>query len=314
MTATNPSSNHQGFAATGGETLSSLVGLAQVLNRGDADDPATVKACCATAYGLDLVGLFLGESYHPGGVELTRHLADTMGLHAGQRVLDVAAGIGTTAVLLADEYDVEVVGVDLGDSQVAKARARTRRHGGLGGRARFQVADAEQLPLDDASVDAVVCECAFCTFPSKDRAAAELARVLRPGGRLGITDVWLDPEQLDADLRGLAGRVACLADARPVAETTATLERAGLTVTHVERHDGALVDTIEQVETRLRALRLADLPLLRGLDLRRGIDLARRAVAIVERGHAGYMLLVATRPATETETTPAAGVDAPGSG
>jgi SAM-dependent methyltransferase len=291
------------MSATGAtDTLGSVLRVAQGLQGAAAEDPAAVKACCAAAYGLDLVTLFLGESYHPGGVELTRHLADTMGLRAGERIVDVAAGTGTTALTLADEHGVDVVGVDLGQAQVAKARDRARQRGPVG-RTAVVVGDAERLPLEDASVDAVVCECSLCTFPDKGTATAEVARVLRPGGRLGLTDVWLDPDRLDPDLRGLAGRIACLADARPIAETTALLEQAGLTVTSVERHDGALLDMIDRVETRLRALRLADLPLLRGFDLRRGIDLARRAADTVRRGDAGYMLAVATRDATIVQTS-----------
>lgn len=274
-----------------------LAGLAQVidgLRAGDAD-AESVKACCAAAYGVDLVGLFLGESYHPGGPALTRRLADLITLHSAQRVLDVASGIGTTALLLAAERDVEVVGVDLGASQVAKATARAGA-AGLGKRVRFQAGDAERLPFDDGDFDAAVCECAFCTFPDKATAAGELARVVRPGGRIGISDVWLDPGRLDPDLAGLAGRVACLADARPIGELCALLEHAGLHVDAVERHDDALLATIEQVETRLRALRLVDLPILRPFNLRRGVELARRAADVVRRGDAGYVLVVATRP------------------
>jgi arsenite methyltransferase len=102
--------------------------------------------------------------------------------------------------------------------------------------------------------------------------------------------------RLDADLHGPAGRVACLADARPIDEVCAIVERAGLAVTRVERHDGALVDTIERVATRLRDLRLVDLSLLRHVDLARGIDPAGRAADAVHRGDAGYMLLTATTP------------------
>jgi hypothetical protein len=281
-------------------TLPSLLGLAQRFDGVSADDPAVVKACCAAAYGLDLVALFLGESYHPGGAALTRRLADAMELTTTSgRLLDVAAGVGTTALLLANERGLEVIGIDLGRAQVARARARARQLG-LDGRVTFEVADAERLPLADGSVDAVVCECALCTFPGKDKAAAELARVLRPGGRLGISDVWLDPQRLDPELRGLAGRVACLADAHPIAEVMSTLEGAGLAVGHVERHDDALLETIEHVEARLRALRIADLPPLRGVDLRRGIDLARSAADAVGRGEAGYVLLVAGRPSAPT--------------
>jgi hypothetical protein len=275
--------------------LASLTRLVDDLRDIDPTDPDTVKACCATAYGFDLVTLFLGDSYHPGGVALTRRLADTLDLQPGQRVLDVAAGIGTSALLFAAEHGVDVVGIDLGDTQVARARARATR-AGLDGQVRFEVGDAERLPVDDASFDVVACECAFCTFPDKDTAAAELARVLRPGGRLGITDVWLDPAQLDPELQGLAGRVACLADARPITEVRAIVERAGLVVTHVERHDQALLDTIDRVTTRLRALRLVDLAILRRFNLARGIELARRAADAVERGDAGYLLLTATKP------------------
>ena len=272
-------------------SITELVGAFQA---GSTGDPDAVKSCCAAVYGVDLVALFLGESYHPGGAELSRRLADALSLHAGEQVLDVAAGIGTTALLLAAERHVDVFGIDLGASQVARARDRADA-AALGVRARFEVGDAERLPVNDGAFDAVVCECAFCTFPDKATAAAELARVLGPGGRVGITDVWVDPDRLDPELAGLAGRVACLADARPIDETRATLEAAGLLVGHVERHDQALLATIEQVETRLRALRLLDLPILRAFNLRRGIELTRRVADVVTRGDAGYMLLVATK-------------------
>ncbi len=276
-------------------SLTRMVDELRDLRQTDPSDPEAIKACCATAYGFDLVALVLGDSYHPGGPALTRRLADTLGLQPGEQVLDVASGIGTTALMLAADPGVEVVGVDLGEHQIARARARAI-DAGLSARARFEIGDAERLPVDDATFDAIVCECAFCTFPDKDTAAAELARALRSGGRLGITDVWLDPSRLDPDLRGLAGRVACLADARPIDELVALLERAGLVVTHVERHDQALLDTIDRISTRLRGARLADLPILRSFNLRRGIELARQAADAVERGEAGYVLLTATKP------------------
>ncbi len=87
-----------------------------------------------------------------------------------------------------------------------------------------------------------------------------------------------------------------LADARPIGEMRAILETAGFVVDDVERHDDALARTIEQVAVRLRALRLVDLPLLRPFNLRRGIDLARRAGEVVARGDAGYALIRATKP------------------
>ena len=197
-------------------------------------------------------------------------------------------------MLVAAEYDVDALGVDLGDVQVAKATARAAT-AGVANRVRFRTGDAEQLPLPDASFDAAISECAFCTFPDKPTAVAEIARVLRPGGRLGLTDVWVNPDALDPDLASLAGRIACIADARPIDDTLALLEVAGLRAELVERHDDALAATVDVVRNRLRALRLLDLPVLRSFNLRRGVDIARRVQDVIERGDAGYFLLVATK-------------------
>src|SRR6266542_5343114 len=246
-----------------------------------------LKLCCASAYQRDAVALILGESYHPGGLDLTRRLARALRLRPGARVLDVASGPGTTAFLLGSEFGVEVDGVDLGDLTVAKAIA-TAASEGLGVQVRFHVGDAERIPLPDASVDAVVCECAFCTFPDKKTAASEMARVLEPGGRVGITDVTLDPARLDAELRTLAGWVACLADARPVAEYVELLAGAGLTVTKTEPHDDALARMIEQIDARLVAFRMAKVPALENIDFDMARERAALAARAVREGIAGY--------------------------
>ncbi|MBA2768181.1 MAG: methyltransferase domain-containing protein, partial [Sporichthyaceae bacterium] len=169
--------------------------------------PAEAKACCAAAYSTDLVAVVLGESYHPGGRALTRRLAGLTGLRAGQRVLDVATGPGATAVLLAQEFGVTVDGVDLAAAALERATAVVQT-AGLGERVCFHLGDAERLPFEDAVFDAIICECAFCTFPDKQTAAAELARVLRPGGRVGLSDVSLSPGGLPPELAGIAGWVA----------------------------------------------------------------------------------------------------------
>jgi hypothetical protein len=172
-------------------------------------------------------------------------------------------------------------------------RARTAAaERGLDGRARFRTGDAERLPFDDAIFDAVVCECAFCTFPDKATAAAEFARVLRPGGRVGITDVTLDPARLDPELATLAGAIACIADARPATEYAALLAGAGLSVAVSESHDEALAGMIEMIEARLRALSIlgssGD-----GLDLDAILRYTAAAAHSVADGVTGYHLLVA---------------------
>lgn len=258
--------------------------------------PDEAKACCAASYGNDAVALVLGESYHPGGLALTRRLADRLALRSGQSVVDVASGPGATARLLAADYDVDVDGIDLGETTVAAAREAVAE-AGPGERVRFHIGDAERIPLPDAAFDALVCECAFCTFPDKATAAAEFARVLRPGGRVGITDVTISDAGLPEGLRTLAAWVACIADARPVAEYSRILRDAGLTVTHTEQHDDAIGRMVEQIDARVRMLRmtagtrLADA----GVDVDAVLRYCALANQAIKDGLIGYALLIAEK-------------------
>ena len=262
-----------------------------------SNTPAEIKACCAATYGNDAVALLLGESYHPGGPSLTRRMAERLRLRSGQRVVDVAAGPGASARLLATDYDVIVDGVDLGQASVDRARQLTC-DAGLTAKARFHLGDAERLPLSGTEFDAVICECAFCTFPDKHAAAAEIARVLRPGGRVGITDVVLAEDGLPGDLTTLAAWVACIADARPLDEYSEILRQAGLHTIHTEHHDHALTRMIDEIDARIRLLRMTAPARLTeaGVDVEavlRYTTLARKAV---EDGQIGYALLVAEKP------------------
>jgi arsenite methyltransferase len=239
---------------------------------------ATIKACCAAAYGSDAVAVLLGETHRPGGLALTRRLARRLGLRPGDRVADIASGTGATARLLAGDYGVRVDAVDLRPSTVDCPGVHVH------------VGDAEQIPLPDSAFDAVVCECAFCTFPDKPAAAAELARLLRPGGQLGLTDVTVTHHGLPAELTGPQAWVACIADARPARAYEQLLRDAGLRITHTERHDQALVPMIDQIEARLALLAGARVD----VDVvRRYTRLARHAV---DDGLIGYVLLTAERP------------------
>jgi ubiquinone/menaquinone biosynthesis C-methylase UbiE len=211
--------------------------------------------------------------------------------------VDVASGSGATARLLAAEYAVTVDGVELGEPAVGRARSAADEEG-LSRSVRFHRGDAERLPLPDAIADAVVCECALCMFPDKAAAAAEFARVLRPGGRAGVTDVTVE-DGLPEELRTLAAWVACIADARPVGQYADILTQAGLVIVSIEEHDGAIARMIEQIEARLTVLRMSAAGQLAaaGVDVdavMRYTALARQAVA---GGLIGYCLLVAEKPA-----------------
>jgi ubiquinone/menaquinone biosynthesis C-methylase UbiE len=105
---------------------------------------------------------------------------------AGARVLDVATGPGWVAAH-AGERGASVVGIDVAEAMIARAR---NAHPGLA----FRRADAHELPFEDASFDAVVGNLAVMHLSRPERALAEFARVLRPGGRLALT-AWAHPSQ-----------------------------------------------------------------------------------------------------------------------
>jgi SAM-dependent methyltransferase len=261
-------------------------------------DSAAVKSCCAAIYASDWARLFLGASFHPGGLALTERLGDRLGLAPGRRVLDVASGAGTSALHLARRFGCEVVGVDYSPGSVARAR-RAAEDAGLADRVHFEVGDAEALTFADDSFDAVICECAFCTFPDKRAAIGEMARVLRPGGRLGLGDLTRSGA-LPTELHSLLAWIACVADALPVEGYLGHLTAAGLAVEANEPHPEALAALIVAVRERLRTVELLvrlgqlDLP---GASLGRAELVARWAAEAVGTGAVGYTLIWGTRPA-----------------
>lgn len=255
-----------------------------------------IKACCAAAYESPWAQLLLGDSLHPGGPALTEHLGELLGLVPESLVLDVAAGKGSSALLLAERFGCQALGVDYGAKAVAEAAGRAGG-AGLGARVRFLRGDAQRLALADASFDAAICECAFCTFPDKPQAAVELARVLRPGGKLGLADL-VRRGPLPEELRTLLAWVACLGDARPEEEYHSILGAAGFVVALVESHDEALHDLVRDVRGKLMGAellaKLGKLALPIG-DFREAKRLARAATVAIDEGRIGYNLLVATR-------------------
>jgi arsenite methyltransferase len=257
-----------------------------------------IKACCAAAYSSPVAAWLLGTRLHPGGAALTEGLIRALAVGPGDRVADIGCGPGESSLQVARGTGARVIGVDLSSDSIAAAGAAAER-AGLEASVEFVVADAEALPLPDGAVDGVLCECSLCTFPDKERAAAELARVLRPAGRLALSDVVGYPERLPDSLRTLEAWIACLAGVQSPGELVELLSGAGLVVELVERHDDALVSLLDRVDARLRLVRATFGSEL----LDRGLELATMARDSVERGLLGYAIVVARRPAGQCDAT-----------
>ncbi|MGH8218881.1 MAG: class I SAM-dependent methyltransferase [Steroidobacteraceae bacterium] len=269
------------------------------MNTGAAAIPEApaLKQCCASLYESEAAKWLLGESFHPGGLALTARLGCELGLAAGDRLLDVASGQGTSALYLAERFGCEVVGIDYGETNVASARAVAAARG-LSDRVAFRRGDAESMPFEDGTFDALVCECAYCTFPDKPRAAREFARVLRPGGRIGLADLTRTA-RLAQELEGLIAWVACIADAQLPERYVEDLRAAGLVIGTIEARPEALRELVQQVRGRLLAAEvLQGLKKLAisGIDFAAVRSMARLAAEAIESGSLGYALITGAKP------------------
>jgi arsenite methyltransferase len=255
-----------------------------------------VKASCACLYETDIARYLLGDSYHPGGLELTAHVGGLLGLANQSRLLDVASGNGTSALFLARRFGCAVRGIDYSLVNVERSNARAAADG-LSDCVAFTEADGEAPPFADGSFDAVLCECSFCLFPNKDAAARSFSRLLRPGGRAVISDVTRR-KTLPKSLSGLVARIACIADARPTDEYVACLRRAGLTIEAVEEHDEALSDLVKEVQLRLIGAEvLVGLNKLRIPDVNFATarEMATEALVAIRQRQLGYTVILAAK-------------------
>lgn len=140
-------------------------------------------------------------------------LCEAADLRAGERVLDVACGNGNASLAAARRF-CQVVGVDYVPALLERARRRAEAEGL---EATFQEGDAEALPFPDGSFDAVLSTCGAMFAPDQERTAAELLRVCRPGGRIGMVN-WT-PDSYVADLfRAIGRQVPPPAGLRPPAQ------------------------------------------------------------------------------------------------
>ncbi len=152
-------------------------------------------------------------------------------LRAGEVVVDLGCGGGLDVFLAAQKVGStgRAIGIDMTPEMIDRAKAAAAR--GVGGRAfenvEFHLATIDRLPLPDASVDVVISNCVINLAPDKDAVFQEVARVLKPGGRLAVSDIALKKD-LPADLgESIAAYVGCIAGAIRVVDYERGLRAAG---------------------------------------------------------------------------------------
>lgn len=148
-------------------------------------------------------------------------------LRPGETVLDLGSGAGFDAFLAARAVgaDGRVIGVDMTPEMIAKARDNAAR--GAYDNVEFRHGLIEQLPLADNSVDVIISNCVINLSPEKPQAFAEALRVLRPDGRLAISDVVATAELPPEARADLALYTGCMAGASTIGELEQMLRAAG---------------------------------------------------------------------------------------
>jgi SAM-dependent methyltransferase len=184
-------------------------------------------------------------------------------LRPGEVLLDLGSGAGFDAFVAGPKVGPtgRVIGVDMTGEMLARARkniAAYRERTGLNN-VEFRLGEIEHLPVADASVDAVISNCVINLSPDKGRVWCEIARVLKPGGRVAVSDLALLqplPSEISEMVEALVG---CVAGAVLVSETERMAREAGLSEIQLNPKSG-YVDSLVEWQDPLYQKIMAHLP------------------------------------------------------
>ena len=194
-------------------------------------------SCCGTPADAAAKDISLGLGYSkedvaaaPEGANLGLGCGNPQAiasLQAGETVLDLGSGGGFDCFLAARAVGDrgQVIGVDMTPEMITRSRGNAVK-AGLGN-VDFRLGELENLPVADDTVDVIISNCVINLSPEKERVFSEAFRVLKPGGRLAISDVVKTAEMPDAIQKNMAMHTGCIAGASSVLEIETFLKRTG---------------------------------------------------------------------------------------
>jgi len=207
-------------------------------------------SCCSAFYEQDWVRHLAEDSFHPGGEDLTRRTIAAMHLPERAVIADLGCGTGTTAMMLARDHDLRVSAVDISTANIERAVERADANGVA---VRFNQADVHKLPFEDRELDGVLAECSFSLFNERPAVLAEIRRVLKPGGRLAVTDMATSGALPD-DIAAVLAPWTCLADAIDQDTYTEIFIAGGFKIHVIADESASLISLLQLLKRKLLLL------------------------------------------------------------
>lgn len=218
---------------------------------GTVTEEKAEKACCGTSCcggSADAATIARGLGYSEADLAMAGEGNLGLGcgnplalaaIRPGMTVLDLGSGAGFDAFLAAERVGPggRVIGVDMTEEMLALARRNAAARGATN--VEFRRGRLEALPVDDASVDLVISNCVVNLVPDKAAVFREVARVLKPGGTISVSDLVLLGPLPDAIRADVEAYVGCIAGASPLGEYPALLRASGLDEVTIPRLTGA---------------------------------------------------------------------------
>lgn len=209
----------------------------QVAASGSAGCGCSPSSCCGASKEITAADISLALGYSSEDVTAVPEGAN-MGLgcgnpqaiaslQPGETVLDLGSGGGFDCFLAARAIGDKghVIGVDMTPEMVTKSR-RNAEKAGIGN-VDFRLGEMENLPVADGIADVIISNCVINLSPEKERVFSEAFRVLKPGGRLAVSDVVATAEMPDGIKNNMAFYTGCIAGASSIQELESMLHRTG---------------------------------------------------------------------------------------